>query len=242
MALTKEAKTTALKWGLGVAAAIAVAPFIFLAVKGLVGLGIALVVGLVLINGAPVLSMKLANWKLKGIKHEATVNPVETLQHAYRERGEALQRFKQSITDFRTEVANFESQVEGFAAQFPADAPKFAGQALQMNRLLDLRENRYRAARDELAQFQSEIDRADAIWKMSQAAQRLNKAAGLSNDDFMARIKTETAIDSVQSSLNRAFAELETSLLDEAPLQLAGVQAPAHIIAMAPVALAERVR
>lgn len=208
---------TGLKWGLGLGAAVLVAPVVFLAVKGIVGLAAAAVVGLVLINGAPVLAMTLANWKLKGIKYAATSNPVETLQNAYREQDAALDRFRQSITDFRAEVANFSTQVDGFAAQFPQDASKFSAQLEAMNRLLKVRESRYQTARGELQKFAGEIKRAEAIWKMGQAAQRLNKAAGFSDDDFLARIKTETALDSVQSSMNKAFAELETSLMDETP-------------------------
>jgi hypothetical protein len=233
MIMTNEAKAKALKWGLGLTAAVLISPVIFLAVKGIIGLGLALVVGLVLINGAPVLAMKAANLKLKGIRHEASRNPVETLQHEWQAQREALTKFKESITTFRTEVANFASQVEGFAVSFPADAPKFAEQQRQMERLLQVREARYKGVKDELEKFQLEINRAEAIWKMSQAAQRLNKAAGMNEDDFLARIKTETAIDAVQTSLNRAFAELETSLMDETPvigLSASELGLTAHVI------------
>lgn len=236
---------TSLKWGLGLTAAVVISPVIFMAVSGIVGLSLAVVVGLALVNGAPVVAMKLANWKLKGIKHEASVNPVETLQNGYREQDAALVRFARSITEFRMEVANFAGQIEVFASQFPQDAEKFRNQLATMNRLLKVREARYQAARDELIKFAGEIKRAEAIWKMGQAAQRLNKAAGFSDDDFLARIKTETALDSVQSSMNKAFAELETSLLDEAPLQVAlpelGVSRP-DVLDLTRVQVAERVR
>lgn len=218
----KGSKTaTGLKWGLGLTAAVVISPVIFMAVSGLVGLAVAGLVGLTIINAAPYVSMKLANWKLKGIKHEASVNPVETLQNAYSEQSEALDRFRSSISEFRMEVSNFSSQIEVFASQFPQDAEKFKAQLATMHRLLKMREERYLEAATELRKFSAEIKRAEAIWKMGQAAQRLNKAAGFSEDDFMARIKTETALDSVQSSMNRAFADLETSLLDESPVQVA---------------------
>jgi hypothetical protein len=37
----------------------------------------------------------------------------------------------------------------------------------------------------------------------------------MKDDDFMAKIRVETALDSVTSSLNTAMAELETSLIEE---------------------------
>ncbi len=50
---------------------------------------------------------------------------------------------------------------------------------------------------------------------MSQSALKLAKQAGMSEDDFFSKIKTEAAFDSVQNSTNMAFADLEFALMDE---------------------------
>lgn len=215
--LKKRRLSTGVKWGLGLAAALIISPVIFMIVKGLVGLAIAGVVGLAIINFAPVLSMKFANWKLKGIKAEAARNPVETMQHVYMEKESSLAAFLDGIEEFATEVNNFEDELATFKRQFPNEAPKFDKTFDAMQTLLKRRRQRYSEAKNALYQFSAEINKADAIWKMGLAAQKLTKAAGQTDDDFMQRIKTETAIDSVQSSLNRAMAELETSLLEETP-------------------------
>jgi hypothetical protein len=60
---------------------VVVAPVVFLAVKGIVGLAIAGTLGIAINAAAPVLSMKLANWRLRALKHEAKTNPIETLQN-----------------------------------------------------------------------------------------------------------------------------------------------------------------
>jgi hypothetical protein len=86
-----------------------------------------------------------------------------------------------------------------------------------MQELLKRRRVKLAEARQELSAFAVEIRKADAIWKMGQAAASMHKAAGMTEDSFMQRIKTETAIDSVQSNLNRALAQLETSLAEELP-------------------------
>lgn len=203
------------KWGLGLIGAAIVAPVVFLAVQGLVGLILAGVLGLAIVHGAPVLSMRFANWKIKAIKAEAARNPVETMQAVLQEKDRSVDSFAQRVEDFATEVRNFGNKLDGFRAQFPAEAPKFEETHEQMKKLLELRRRRLKEAREELARFEGEIRKADAIWKMAQAASSMHRAAGMTEDSIMQRIKTETAIDSVQSSLNRALSQLETSLSEE---------------------------
>lgn len=213
--MSNQKMATALKWGLGLVAAAVIAPFIFLTVKGLVGLALAGAVGLAIINGAPVLSSLLANWKVKGIKAVATANPVEQLQNVLMERQRALTNFAEQITEFASRVRQFESKLAGFKRQFPGEADKFDEQAAAMNRLLANRRARYDDVRQQLIAFEMEVKKADAIWQMSQAAAELHKAAGMDGEDVYAKIKAETALESVEMSLNRSFAQLETALLEE---------------------------
>ncbi|CAE6788101.1 hypothetical protein R69658_04381 [Paraburkholderia aspalathi] len=56
---------------------------------------------------------------------------------------------------------------------------------------------------------------------MSQSAQRMNKIAGMQSSDTFAQIKTDAALDSVMNSVNKAFSEMETSLMESAEVQQA---------------------
>lgn len=215
MTSSNQKLATAIKWGLGLAAAAIIAPVIFLTVKGLIGLAIAGFVGLVIINGAPVAASALANWKLKGIKAVAAANPVEQLQNVLIERRNALATFAEQITEFASRVRQFEGKLQWFKKQFPSEADKFDEQAAAMNQLLAVRKARYDEVRQQLAAFEMEVKKADAIWQMSQAAAELQKAAGMRGEDVYAKIKAETALESVEMSLNRSFAQLETALLEE---------------------------
>lgn len=226
---------TALKWGLGLVAAAIIAPLVFLAIQGLIGLAIAGILGLAIVNGAPWFSMKFANWKLRAIKHEARTNPVETLQNELVKKREALAQFADSITAFATEVGNFTTKVEQFKREHPEQAAVFEQQLAGMKDLLEARRRRYKEADRAVDQFEAEISRASALWDMSQAAQKMNRVAGKQAEDVFAQIKRDTALDSVQTSLNRAFAELETSLLIEsqpgAPLLEPAVTINGHVLA-----------
>lgn len=206
---------TGVKLGLLALGGFIVAPFIFLAIKGLVGLAVAAAVGLAVVNFAPVVAMKFANWRLQAIKAEATRNPIETLQNQYAERQLALGKFREAITNFSASVKSFQDKLSEFKVKFPQDSEKFADQLSQMKRLLDLRRSKFKEAQISLEQFDSEIARANAIWEMGLAAASLNAAAGMTEDDFLAKIKVETALESVSQTMNSAFAELETSLVEE---------------------------
>lgn len=236
--LRKQKLATKVKWGLAALAALIVSPVIFMVVQGLVGLAIAGVVGLAIISFSPVVAMKFANWKLKAIKAEAAANPVETMQNVYNEKERAVDGFSRRIEDFATEVMNFESKLAGFRTEFPAEAPRFDATHQAMLKLLQLRRARLTEARSELRRFAGEIRKADAIWKMGQAAQSMTKAAGMTEDDFMQRIKKDTAIESVQHNLNRAFAQLESALAEEVP-QLE--HQPAHVIDVPAIEIKQKV-
>ena len=66
---------------------------------------------------------------------------------------------------------------------------------------------------EELVKFDNTIKRMNAMWKMALATQKMNKLAGMNTGDEFARIKTEAAVDSVMSGVNKAFAEMETEMM-----------------------------
>lgn len=201
------------RYAVAALAVIVAAPLITLLVKGLVGLTIAAVVGFGAIAFAPVMGTQFAVWKIKGLKAVARANPVETLQTVYIEKQRALAEFLERIQQFTAEVNQFSQQVESFKVEYPEDARTFVEHLNKMLQLLELRKNEYRKAKQALSTFEGEIRKADSIWKMSKAAAEVSKSAGFDSDEVYARIKSETAIEQVQLSLNQSFAQLDTALL-----------------------------
>jgi hypothetical protein len=224
-------KAALIKWGIIAAGVAVAAPAALLLLQGLVALITAAVIGLAAIYFAPVVAMKFANQKVKMMMSEAQTNPIETLYNQLAEKQEAASKYQKSITDFRTEVKNFEDKMQAFAKQYPDDATRFQAQLDTMHKLLAFREERYRQVKAELANFSSAIDRAKAMWDMSQAAQKMNAIAGKQSGDTFAQIKTDAAIDSVMRSVNKAFSEMETSLQDSPEVQ----QAQAAAVERVPV-------
>lgn len=203
------------KWAAIFIGCFLIGPFVGMAIKGAIGLLAFAVIALIAVNLAPWFGSKCANWRLKALKHEAALNPIETLQNSYQSKMQALQTFRDYIRNFAGEVGLFKDKLSEFKQRFPKDSQKFDDQFSQMRTLLEFRKNKYEEAKENLSLFESEIEKVRAIWEMAQAAAKMNRAAGVNTDDFYAKIQEETALDSVQKSLNSAFADLEISLLDE---------------------------
>ena len=221
--LKKQRLMTFIKWSVVLVACAVVAPVAYLAILGIAGVMVAGAIGLVGINLAPVVAMKLANLKIKAIVNEAKTNPIETLYVQSHEKRQASEVFKQSITAFSTEIKNFADQTKLFKTDYPEDAERFEKQLAAMHKLLQFRESRYRQLQVELDNFDKAIARAQAMWNMSQAAQKMNKMAGMETGDPFEKIKADSAINSVMSSMNKAFAEMETALLDNEEVQQASM-------------------
>lgn len=228
----KRIETIAKLVGLGVVGFL-VAPFVLITIKGLVGLIVAAAIGLFAVNVAiPWYSRALANWRIKAIKAEAMKNPVETLQNNYIKQQEKLNESAKKISTFSAKVSNFEDELELFVKRFPDQAAKFQDNLKKMQQLLGLRQKNYKRAVQELKSFELEIEKADAIWQMAQAALAMNEAAGMTEDDLLEKISKDTAIDSVTTSLNTAIADLETSLLleESSDLPLTNTQSSTNIV------------
>jgi len=228
----KQQFITIAKWCVIILACAVVAPVVWAAITGIVGMMIGGAIGLIGINAGPVIALKLANWKYRAIDAErvghiekvvkaAETNPIETLIQQSMEKRQASDQFKQAISAFSTEVKNFTDQIKEFGKEYPEDVARFQSQLDAMNKLLKFRQDRYKQLQQELDNFDSAIKRAQAMWKMSQAAQKMNKMAGVELADPFVKIKADAAIDSVMTSMNRAFSEMETALLDNKEVQQA---------------------
>ena len=52
------------------------------------------------------------------------------------------------------------------------------------------------------------------IWEAAQAAAAARETSGLTEDEFYAKLRAETAFDAIQKSYNDALASLDTAMLE----------------------------
>ena len=185
-----------------------VSPVIMMTIKGLIGLTIAGAVGFVIVQFAPVFSMKIANWKLKAIKAEAEKNPIETMQNIYIEKSEAIKDGDQKIVQFETRLADYLDKLEGFKERFPAKSTKFEEIAGTMKRGLASMKRKQAVAKDKQVLYRAKIEEAEAIFEMAKAARSVTELNADARTQVFQEIKEQVSFESVNREFNAAVAEL----------------------------------
>lgn len=221
----QERFKTIVKWIGGLVGAVLISPFVFLAVKGIVGLAIACAIGFTTIQLAPVAATKITTWKFKLIAADAKANPIETMESIYLEKVKELREKDQNIVEFETAVGQYDDKLTGFKKRYPAEAEKFQAVSTKMHEGLSQVKDRQREARVQLVAASQEIEKAKAIWDMSLAAQQVTRFSKSAEQEVFQKIRQETALDSVQASLNRSFANLNLAIDQQQGLLAEGGQA-----------------
>lgn len=220
------------KWTLGLVAAVVIAPVVFLAVKGLVGLAIALVVGLAIVNFAPVVGMTFANWKLKALKGEAGRNPIETLQNQQIEKERDLKSEAEKISLFDAAVETFRSQLMAEAQEHPESAATGVPTLRQMERLLAFRRLKYKRAAEDIKARRRKVELAQSRYRVALLAQEVTKAAGETEGNVLDKILEDIAFNAVDETVNLSMASLRTAIMveevpmDDIDLQQIDLKAP----------------
>lgn len=191
-----------------------IAPFVFTLIKGIIGLAAAVAISAVIIAITPAVSLAIANLRVSLLKLEATKNPVETLENELNLRTVQLQEKRRSIETSTEKYKTFEAHVSSLKLKYPEEAAKFDDQLAKLAQLLDLKRSAYKTASSDLARFAEVVEKAAAIWQVTQALSAANNSEN-PTENFYSTLRTKTALDSVQISLNHSFAALETTLLDQ---------------------------
>jgi hypothetical protein len=200
-----------------------VAPFIFTAITGLIGLLAGLAIVGVAWTVLPAIEDKAKNMRLKLIKAEAAKNPIETLQNDYKQKSIELDNRKKAIEQLKARIRTFADGVNELGQKFGTDKPdyiKLLNDLKDLNRIQENRVATWKKAHKQLELYATEIDKAVMIWDISKAAAAARESSGLTEDEFYAKIKSETAFDSVQNGYNEAIASLDTMLVEDKPLEI----------------------
>jgi len=199
-----------------------VAPFILLAIGGLLGLAVAAATAFILVQLAPWFALKVANWKyrlieaekvehIKKVTEAAAENPIETLTNLLQQKRVAFKAFEQSVVQAATARDNFKGKVDKFTQRYPHRAAEFQKQLERMVDLVDRKKDALAEAKKSLEDGDMKLEEMKAYWEMSKDAIEANRAAGMDTGDAFEKLKADTACDAVFESMNRAFAELEVA-------------------------------
>lgn len=217
--LERTKKWVEKKWKYGLLAlalGLVVAPVVFQAVTGLIGLGAIGLISLVAVNAAPVLAMKAGNRRLLAIKAEAAAHPIETLQTQLQEQMKANEELAVETSTVLAEAKQFKESVDTVAqkaGEDDADVIEHRAQLTDMLELVDLMKEQHRDGQIAIAEFEDFIEIQTAKWEMFKAGAKANKAAQMAaGNDFMSKMKTDAAYRSISTKFNSTFAQLNTTL------------------------------
>jgi hypothetical protein len=201
-----------IKWGAGIGVGLIASTFIFHALVGLIGLGLAFVItfgGIAVYQQLmPVFSMKLANWSMKLRINEAKANPIETMRNIYMQNMRIIEERKKKIVQFKARLDDYTGKMKQFKLDYPNEAESFEEVRQKMSLVLNNRIQKQRTAVAEAEAYEKSIERAEAIWDMSLAAKGLTELAAKDEQEVFRKILSKVSFDSVTHSFNTAVAEL----------------------------------
>jgi hypothetical protein len=201
---------TLAKWAALLGVGFLVAPYVWIAIGGLVGL---LVAGAIMGTTwfcLPWLQMKAANLRLSLIKHEAAVSPVPTLQNEHARQTEALNQRKEGIETLAGANRTVAETISKLEREFP-DSPELPQLRQDYADLCDYQtsvEAEWKACYVTLGEFSNEIRRASRLWDAAVAIAKARGLSSLSQEEWTAKLKTETSFDAIRNKLNTGLAGL----------------------------------
>lgn len=212
--MDQEKFKTFAKIGLIGIAGLVVAPFIFLAIKGIVGLAIAGAVALGLIAVAPAASQWFANMKFKALETVISYEPVLTLKARAEERWKELETQRNLLEEQAGALEEFKRKANKFIKDFPEEAADWTQRSQQYEQIFAYRVDLFKKAKVETDKFVVTIQKAEGIYEMAVLDAKMSKSFGKSRD-FMAIFKEKTAFDTIDKANSQAIASLRMALVDE---------------------------
>jgi len=209
-------KRIARRWKVGIALVIGVvaAPFVIAGIEGLAGLFVIWVMGTVGLQLAPVISMKVANWKIKAIKAEAEKNPIETMENIYKDKSVAIQDGDDKIVAFEGRFRTYMDQLEQFKDAHPTKAARFEQIGKTMLAGLHRMKKKQRIAKAEQKAYWEKVVEAKAIFAMALAAQAVSELSADAEQQVFQQIKEQVAFDTINNTFNSAVAAMSLDLED----------------------------
>jgi methyl-accepting chemotaxis protein len=200
---------SALKWIIGLLGAVVISPLVFMAVKGLLGFGICVLLYMIGYKFFPAVSLYLSNLALKAFRLAAAANPVETLQNILIVKMQEYDDQNAALTRFDSKVRNFDDKKDRLARRFPTEVRKFEEMSRNMHAFLEDWRTKQRHAIVTLQHTKAELEKAQAIWEVACAGQEVASLSKKAKARIYQQIAEQVAVDAITGKLNQAFASLD---------------------------------
>lgn len=216
-----------LKWGGLAVVGLIISPIIFMMIKGLVGLGVALLLSAVIYTYLPALAQWATQTKYGALRSIVSRAPVDALIARANERWRLLSEQAELLKQQAAQLQHFKTRVRSFVGNFPEERQSMEEKLQAYERLFALRTDMFKKARADTEAFMKKVDKAEAVYQMAMADAELSKSFGKQRD-FDAFFKEKVAFEAVDEASANSLASLQMALLDEELDKK--VDAPVHAI------------
>ncbi len=196
------------------------APFLWLALGGLLGL---IALGLTWTATwmlRPWVFMKAANLRLRFIKQEAMKNPTETLLNTYRERSIELDKREIALKELRGRNETLSEKTQDVLERTgpqDRDYQRLKAAHGKMVRVYQYKVTKLAESQKAQDDFKNMIEIAQIKWEAGLAAVAAGESSGYTEDDFFRELRTDTAFDAINTTFNSAVGAIDVDVdIDEA--------------------------
>jgi hypothetical protein len=203
--------------GVGIVAMALMAPLVWMAATGGVGLlvlGAVLAVSYTALQAIPFAGQKLENKLLAARKAEARRNPIEQLQNEVLRRAQRLRAFRHALSNVGGQIESISQMLVERRHKDPThelDRQERALRRLQQFQSANLA--RLGQAQSALEEFRFTVERKESEWRIAAAIGEANDLMDPNaTDALMQDLLTDTALRSVQERFNQVFAELDVQM------------------------------
>jgi len=196
------------KWGFLIVSCAVFAPFIWIAVGGLLGLILFVAIALGAWMVRPAVFTLAANLRIKLIKEAAAINPVESLQEEHRRWGVQLDERSKGIQEQHAANREFLTTIESLARDFPDDPqlPQMRDDYAQLEAAVAEAEASWKVSYAQREEFARGVERAKRVWASALALAKARGKSALSEEEWQARLKTEVAFDTIRQRFDQGLA------------------------------------
>lgn len=198
-----------LKWGLGVAAVLALGAISVALTLSIWAIAAAGVSALIVVHGAPWASEKLANLFLGLRKKEAQNNPITTRERISAENWQRLALTKREIEALDAEVQLWSKQISGLPEDERGD---FAVELQHAQQRVTVLAQAWKDAETQAQAYDKLTEKVRRKWQVAQTGMRIKR---LTEKDKVAQINTilsNEAAESADRAMATAFSSLDSIL------------------------------
>jgi hypothetical protein len=203
--------------GLGLGSLALLAPIVWLAASGGIGLlvlGSTLVVGFAAVQTLPLLGQRLENAILASRKAEARRNPIAQLQNEVLRRSARLSLFRQALVTVGGQIESISQMLAERQHRDPNHVLARQERALErLQQFHSINLGRLVQSQGALEEFRCTVERKESEWRIALAIDDASELLGPNaTDNLMQDLLTDSALRSVQDRFNSVFAELDVQM------------------------------